>query len=59
MNTIFQPNAKKGRLIKMDLDRICLEPGLFLEIVPDKRGLSFLVHTKKEWKQLKKTKKQK
>ena len=59
MNIIFQPTAKKERLIKMDLDQIYLVPGLFLEIVPSKRGLLFLAHTKKEWQQLQRTKKQK
>lgn len=58
-NIIFQLNAKKGWLKEMDLDQIYLVPGLVLEMVEDSQGLLFLIHTEKEWKRLKKTRKQK
>lgn len=59
MNTIFQLNAKKGWSTEMDLFRIYSTPGLFLESVEDSQGVSIQAYTKKEWQQLKKTRKQK
>jgi len=56
MNIVFQSNAKKGWSKELDLLRIYSTPGLFLKLEENSQDGLIQAYTKKELKQLKKTK---